>query len=46
MIEHEKDKFTLLLSDILANSYISYVSERNGDAYVVYNDDGVLFSIT
>ena len=42
----EKDKFTLLLSDILANSYITYASERNGDAYVVYNDDGVLFSIT
>lgn len=41
----EQDKFSSLFSSVLANSCIKYTSERNCDAYVVYDGNSVLFTI-
>lgn len=39
-------KFTDLLSKTLSTSNIKYVNSYTGEAYVVYNNDGIMFTIT
>jgi hypothetical protein len=46
MTLEEHDKFSKLFSDILTFSGIQYANEPDGEAYVVYNNAGIVFSIT
>ena len=46
MTQSEHDKFSALFSDILTYSGIQYANNLNGEVYVVYNNAGIVFSIT
>ncbi len=46
MTQSEHDKFSALFSDILTYSGIQYANKPTGEAYVVYNNAGIVFSIT
>ena len=46
MSQNEQNNFNVLLSNVLSTSGIKYACGENGYSYVVYNDDGVLFTIT
>ncbi len=46
MIKTEQKKFFELFSQCLANAGIEYASTKDGEAYVAYNDEGTLFTIT
>ena len=46
MTQEEHDKFSALFSDILTYSGIQYANKPTGEAYVVYNNAGIVFSIT
>ena len=46
MTQEEHDKFSELFGNILTHSCIQHAIEPNGEAYVVYGDVGIFFSIT
>ena len=46
MPQNEHEKFSELFTDTLINANIKYVSGADGEAYVAYNDFGILFNIT
>lgn len=46
MTQSEHDKFSALFSNILTYSAIKYANNLNGEVYVVYNNYGIVFSIT
>ena len=46
MTQNEHDKFSELFTNTLINADIKYASGADGEAYVVYNDFGILFNIT
>lgn len=46
MTQNEHDKFSELFTNTLVDAHIEYATGAEGEAYVVYNDNGILFSIT
>ena len=46
MPQNEQDKFSELFSQCLINAGIEYACTKDGESYVAYNEDGILFTAT
>ena len=46
MTQKESDKFCELFSQCLIGAGIEYAATKDGEAYVAYNEDGILFTAT
>lgn len=45
MTQNEHDKFSELFTNTLVDAHIEYATGAEGEAYVIYNDFGILFNI-